>query len=224
MSPPVRVLVADLYPATHTALLHVADHKQWHIAPVYGRTHDETLTLCYEWQPDILFLSLSLLSPSREDNLQRLTEMFPRTDLVVLADDDQKPSVPELKQAGIIGCFLRSQPVTEWLAGLQAIAAGMACFSQEIWASNERPEPTVTEVGQLYGLTPREGEVFALLLQGLDGRQISETLNVTYQTARNYQSRVYQKLGVNGRAEFGLLDEEESFSLLPDPDLIESQR
>ena len=122
-----------------------------------------------------------------------------------------------------MGCFLRSQPVSEWLAGLQAIAAGMVCFSQEIWASHERPEPTVTEVGQQYGLTPREGQVFVLLLQGLGGRQISETLNITYQTARNYQSRVYQKLGVNGRAEFGLPDDLEPLTPLPDPDLTESQ-
>ncbi len=224
MSQPVRVLVADLYPATHTALLHVADSKQWQIAPVYGRTYDETVTLCHEWPPDILFLAHSLLPTPPETALRQLKEAFPRTEITLLVDDDQKPCVQSLVRVNVTGCFRRSQTAAEWLAGLWAITSGMACFSREIWASNERPEPTVTDIGQLYGLTPREGQVFALLLQGLNGRQISETLNITYQTARNYQSRIYQKLGVNGRAEFGLPDEAETFTLLPDPDLVESQR
>ena len=49
-------------------------------------------------------------------------------------------------------------------------------------------------------LTPREKEIFHLLVQNYSTRDIAKKLNISEKTVRNHISNVMQKLGVNGRA------------------------
>jgi DNA-binding CsgD family transcriptional regulator len=50
-------------------------------------------------------------------------------------------------------------------------------------------------------LSPREGEVLDVALQGLSARQIAERLSLTEATVRSHLSATYSKLGVSGRVE-----------------------
>ena len=49
-------------------------------------------------------------------------------------------------------------------------------------------------------LTPREREVFYLLVDGFTTKEIADNLLISEKTVRNHISNVMQKLGVKGRA------------------------
>ena len=49
------------------------------------------------------------------------------------------------------------------------------------------------------GVTPREGEIIRLLLEGKDSKQITEELFISDHTVKNHIHHVYRKLGVNNR-------------------------
>lgn len=49
-------------------------------------------------------------------------------------------------------------------------------------------------------LTPREKEIFNLLIENYSTKDISNKLNISEKTVRNHISNVMQKLGVKGRA------------------------
>lgn len=49
-------------------------------------------------------------------------------------------------------------------------------------------------------LTKREHEVFELLIQNKDTKEIANILNISDKTVRNHISNAMQKLGVKGRA------------------------
>ena len=49
-------------------------------------------------------------------------------------------------------------------------------------------------------LTPREKEIFNLLIENNRTKEISNKLNISEKTVRNHISNVMQKLGVKGRA------------------------
>jgi len=51
------------------------------------------------------------------------------------------------------------------------------------------------------GLTPRELDVFRLLLEGYTLRETAEQLGVKYSTVNTHMTAIYKKLGVNSRAE-----------------------
>lgn len=48
-------------------------------------------------------------------------------------------------------------------------------------------------------LTPREREIFNLLIQNYSTRQIAKQLKISEKTVRNHISNVIQKLGVDSR-------------------------
>ncbi|MBR1936195.1 MAG: helix-turn-helix transcriptional regulator [Bacilli bacterium] len=49
-------------------------------------------------------------------------------------------------------------------------------------------------------LTPREREIFQLLIDNYNTKDIATYLNISEKTVRNHISNVMQKLGVTGRA------------------------
>ena len=49
-------------------------------------------------------------------------------------------------------------------------------------------------------LTPREREIFNLLIDNYNTKEISKKLRISEKTVRNHISNVMQKLGVSGRA------------------------
>ena len=49
-------------------------------------------------------------------------------------------------------------------------------------------------------LTPREKEIFTLLIDNYNTKSIAEKLNISEKTVRNHISNVMQKLDVTGRA------------------------
>jgi DNA-binding NarL/FixJ family response regulator len=55
--------------------------------------------------------------------------------------------------------------------------------------------------GILDELSPRELSLLKLLAQGLENKEIAVELSMAEQTVKNSTSRIYQKLGVEGRAE-----------------------
>jgi DNA-binding CsgD family transcriptional regulator len=59
----------------------------------------------------------------------------------------------------------------------------------------------VTEGEQTLGLTPRELDVFRLLLEGYTLQETANQLGVKYSTANTHMTAIYKKLGVNSRAE-----------------------
>ncbi len=50
-------------------------------------------------------------------------------------------------------------------------------------------------------LTPRERQIFELLIKQKDTEFIADKLNITCKTVRNHISNVIQKLGVKGRSQ-----------------------
>ncbi len=65
-------------------------------------------------------------------------------------------------------------------------------------SKNERIEMLET-------LSPREGDVFALLIEGYTLRQVAKQLGLSYSTVNTHQTKLYKKLGVTSRAELIIL-------------------
>jgi DNA-binding NarL/FixJ family response regulator len=55
--------------------------------------------------------------------------------------------------------------------------------------------------GARLGLTPREGEVLAHLIKGLDNRAIAAALYISEDTVKSHVKAIFRKLGVRDRAQ-----------------------
>ena len=61
--------------------------------------------------------------------------------------------------------------------------------------------PPPEEQPKALGLTPRETDVFRLLLEGYTLRETADRLGIKYSTVNTHMTAVYKKLGVSSRAE-----------------------
>ena len=66
------------------------------------------------------------------------------------------------------------------------------------------PGCRVCFLAEIYGLTPREVALIALISSGKSGRAISEALGVGMQKIRQYCSRIHGKIGTHSRLGIGL--------------------
>lgn len=75
----------------------------------------------------------------------------------------------------------------------------------------ERPQPA--EVAD--GLTAREAEVAALIASGKSLKQVAGALGISVHTARRHCERIYQKLGIQTRAQLVLIFAQRAAPTLP---------
>ena len=64
------------------------------------------------------------------------------------------------------------------------------------------PKPLENErIHRIAMLTPRENELFLLLLEGYTLKESAKRMSVQYSTANTHMTGIYKKLNVNSRAE-----------------------
>jgi DNA-binding CsgD family transcriptional regulator len=95
-------------------------------------------------------------------------------------------------------------------AGAAAAAARAQKVAQRLGARPlldelERVFPSVTQLGGIPDLTPREVEVLALVARGLTNGQIGKQLFISTKTVSVHVSNVLAKLGASGRTEAAAL-------------------
>lgn len=75
-------------------------------------------------------------------------------------------------------------------------SAGTAAANQEQLSETEKERRKL-----ILRLTPREHELYLLLLEGYTLKESAKKLCIKYSTANTHMTGVYKKLGVNSRAE-----------------------
>jgi DNA-binding CsgD family transcriptional regulator len=65
--------------------------------------------------------------------------------------------------------------------------------------------PEAYDVGEIYGLTPREEEVLVEMIDGKSNRQIAATLTVSVSTIKSHVSNILAKMGAESRTEAAAL-------------------
>jgi two-component system nitrate/nitrite response regulator NarL len=140
------------------------------------------------------------------DLVQELHETAPATRAIMLLDSMEPRMVIYSFQVGARGVFSRDRAVEALSKCLQVVHAG------QIWAGTNELQIILQAMAKrtqfepmtatgVKILTTREAEVAALVAEGLRNRDISERLNLSAHTVKNYLYRVYEKLGLSSRVE-----------------------
>ena len=121
---------------------------------------------------------------------------------VMMVMQSPSPDVRQARALKIEGIVCNTDIGTPSASLVQAIIA--ACMGKT-YLSTEAERLLLEQGGDqedpAVRLTPREVEILNLIIQGYSDRQISEQLQLTYETARTYGKTVRHKLGVKSRME-----------------------
>lgn len=154
---------------------------------------------------DLAVLDLHLEDAQGRDTVQRFRESFPDVPILVFTADSSIANITMAFECGARGFLPKSASAAVVRSAIELVLSGRAYIPEEAaqilglprLAAREsiRPDKASLE------LSPRQQQVFRLLLQGLPNKVIASRLNMAEGTAKTHLFAVYRMLGVRTRVE-----------------------
>lgn len=164
--------------------------------------------------PDLQLALLDLNLPDRDGFavLRALREQHPALSVVVLSGFHDRANVQRALDLGASGFIPKSAPREVMLGALNLIFSGGVYIPPEIlearvhatpdppsspFGTGERPQPSPASLG----LTERQIDVLALLMQGKSNKAICRKLDLAEPTVKNHVTAILKALKVSNRTE-----------------------
>jgi NarL family two-component system response regulator LiaR len=199
MSEPIRVLIVDDHDMVRAGLatfLEVSDDLELIAEARNGR---DAIRACEQTLPDVILMDLVMPEMDGVTATQEIRKRWPQIQVVALTSFQDGDLVQQALQAGAIGYLLKNTNIQALTNAIRQAHAGKSTLAHEalqalVESRQHPPEPEVH-------LTPRELEVLALMVEGLNNPAIAERLVISIGTTRSHVSNILSKLGVSNRAE-----------------------
>jgi two-component system response regulator DegU len=197
----ITVIIADDHPIVRNGIKNeLARHDEIEVISE-AENGDESLQQAIKLQPDVLLLDINMPGFRAIDVVREISKRGGKTKVLVLSAFGDLEYILAMLKAGANGYMLKDEEPATIVKGIRAISKG------ETWLSADVATRLVfasVRSSQNYGkseLTSREKEVLTLIAKGHDNRKIAETLSISEGTVKNHVSNIYEKIGVNSRAE-----------------------
>ena len=199
----LRVLIADDHTLVRESIVSVLEAAG--VCQVVGQASNglDALALADQLKPDVAIIDISMPHLGGLEVVRRLRAQCPETRVMVLTMHDDQEYLLHAVRAGATGFLLKDSPAAEMVAAVRNVGEGRGHFSPEasqlLAEQLRQPERTLDDP---YGsLTPREREVFHLLVEGLSTKEIARRLSISTKTAENHRARVLAKLEARNTAD-----------------------
>ncbi len=196
----IRLLLAEDHPVVRAgleSLLANADDVE-----VVGAVGDgeEAVALAEELSPDVVLIDLSMPHLDGIEATRRILAARPEIHVVVLTAFSDRERILGALDAGALGYLLKDAAPEELLGAIRAAARGEAPL-----APRAASEVLAARAGRRDAdLTEREGEVLALVAEGLPNKLIAQRLEISEKTVKAHLTHVFERIGVTDRTQAAL--------------------
>ena len=198
-----KVFVVDDHPLVREMLTSLIEQQP--DMTVCGEAEDaaEALKGIAAGKPQVAIIDLSLRESSGLELIKQIKHRHPQVAQIVLSMHDEKLYAERAIRAGARGYVMKRESTKLIVAAIRAVLAGRLWLSASLSdAFAQRFVGTAPQAGSpLETLSDRELEVYSLLGQGLQTRQVAQSLNVSIKTVQAYCARIKQKLQLSSAAE-----------------------
>ena len=204
-SHPIRVMIVDDHSMVRRGLATILKVRPDLELVGEASNGREALEMCHQVHPDVVLMDLVMPEMGGAEATQLIREQCPHIKVIALTSFQEKELVREALHAGAIGYLLKNVSAEDLAAAIREAHAGRSTLAPEaiqVLIQADQPGPALQQdASEAYALTPREREVLALMVEGLNNPEIAERLVVSRSTAKAHVSNILSKLGVSNRAE-----------------------
>ncbi len=160
---------------------------------------------------ELIFLDLGLPDGDGFEVLEDFRTSNPAIGVVVLSATKDRDSVTRALRLGAVGFIPKSGTRPVMLSAIQLILAGGVYVPPEALGTSDAPQPAgaasqLRAVGKAMspadlGLTARQIDVLALMMQGKSNKAICRELDIAEQTVKTYVTAILKALSVANRTE-----------------------
>lgn len=211
----IRVLVADDHTLVRQGLVRIlVDDAS---CEVVAEAADglEAVEKALATRPDVAIVDVGMPRLSGVEAVRRIRKELPSTRILALTVHDEEEYVIHMVRAGASGYLIKDSAASDLLQAVRTLHDGEGYFGPQaarVLAAHYR-HPDRDTIDPYGTLTPREREVFHLVIEGRTTKEVARLLGISVKTADNHRSRLMDKLGVHNAAELvryaahkGLLD------------------
>ena len=147
-------------------------------------------------RPEVILMDINLPGMSGIDCTTQVLTSAPNTRIVMLTIYDDEERIAGALRNGACGYVLKNASLDKLIAAIR-----------EAWQGGMLMEKAVADKvlsffaqpgnGADYGLTPRETEVLARMVEGLSQKQIADALFISTSTVNGHIQHIYEKLHVH---------------------------
>jgi DNA-binding NarL/FixJ family response regulator len=204
----VRIVIIDeqtIFRHSLRALLH--SHQGFRVV---GEAADAAAAIAQarRLKPDVLVLDIAMAAMGGMEVLRSFGKSDPGPRVVVLSAALGKADTVRAMELGARAVLLKSSSSDQLVDAIRRVMQGEYFIAHESLANliqvvtdNSKSKRNLQNG---YGLTPRETEMVAAVLDGYSNPEIADKCQLSEQTVKHHLSHVFDKLGVYSRLELAL--------------------
>jgi len=161
----------------------------------------EAVQRCAELAPDVVLMDLDMPVLDGIEATRRIVAAGSGAAVLVLTSFSDRPRIMGALEAGACGYLLKDVDAGAVADAIRAAARGEAPLdpraARTMLDARSAPDP-------LAGLSEREREVLALLVEGLPNKLIARRLQISEKTVKSHLTRIFRELDVTDRTQAAL--------------------
>lgn len=194
----IRVLVVDDHGVLRDGLGRVIEAQSDLELVGVASNGAEAVERCRAAAPDVVLMDLEMPVMDGIDATRAIRALTPDVVVIVLTSFSDRHRITAALDAGAVGYLLKDAAAEDVVRGVRAAAGGGSPLdpraARALLDAAAAPDP-------LEGLSPRERDVLALLLEGLPNKLIARRLGIAEKTVKTHLTNVFRTIGVTDRVQ-----------------------
>ena len=159
----------------------------------------QAVQFCAQLKPDVVLMDMIMPDIDGVTATQMIRAANPEIQIIALTSFREEELVQSAFKAGAIGYLLKNVTAEELACAIRNAVLGRPTLAPEATLALMHAANAPLPLG--HDLTEREREILALMVQGLNNKQIADSLYIGVSTVKFHVSNIISKLEVSNRTE-----------------------
>ncbi|NLH40273.1 MAG: response regulator transcription factor [Planctomycetes bacterium] len=198
------VLIVDDHPIVRQGLTQLINQESDLL--VCGQAEDahDAIAAIRQFHPDMVIVDISLKDTSGVELIKDLKVQFPELPVLTLSMHDEAVYGERALRAGARGYIMKQEATEKVVTAIRRVLAG------EVYVSDGMAAKMVSKLvggvskkpaSPIESLSDRELEVFRMIGEGFNTREMAEKLHLSVKTIETYRAHIKDKLALQDASE-----------------------